>query len=171
MSNSYSGLLRQRIVAKAYEVTEVEFFDGIKPNYFRVTNNGSGRLFFACTRTPTAINYDFVCDGENVAMWCEPHERNRLFIFNPTGSDIAVDVMSFYAPFDPLALAFTALKLDFSATSIETSTAIDSFKTSLPSGDNHIGSVSVDNQKDYTTVLNNILAALNKIVDGEAVSY
>lgn len=150
MSNSYSGLLRQRVVAKAYKVTEVEFFEAIKPNYFRVTNNGTGRLFFACRNIPTAVNHDFVCDGSSVALWCEPHERNRLFIFNPTGVDMAVDVMSFYAAFDPLALAFSALKLDFSGTTIETSTSIAAFNSPLPKGNNVIGKVLIS-EPDYFT--------------------
>lgn len=140
--SGYSGLTRQRVVAKAYSVTAIEFFD-IQPNYFRVTNNGTGRLFFSSTSTPTAVNYDFTCDGSAVAMFCEPHARRFLYVFNPTGSDCAVDVMSFYAPFDPIALAFSALRLDFSGTSLETSTAITSFNTPLPSGSNTIGKVNV----------------------------
>lgn len=140
--NTYSGFERKRVVAKAYEVTTVEFFD-TTPNYFRVTNHGAGRLYFSANRNPTLVNYDFVCDGDNVKLFTEPHGRDRLYIFNPTGSDCAVDIMSFYADFDPIALAFAGLTLDFSGTSLETSTAITSFNSALPQGNNKIGSVGI----------------------------
>ena len=180
--NAYSGFERRRVVAKAYEVTVVDFFD-TTPNYFRVTNHGAGRLYFSANRNPTLVNYDFVCDGDNVKLYTEPHGRDRLYIFNPTGSDCAVEVMSFYAEFDPIALAFTALSLDFSGTTIETSTAITSFNSALPQGNNKIGSVAisgalpagenkigkvtVDNPPaDYNNMLTNIITVMGEVSRG-----
>lgn len=175
MAESYSGLSRKRVAIPAYSIATVEFFD-TQPNYFRVTNQGEGKLYFATTRTPNEKNYDFACDAKSLTMHSEPYPRKTLMINNPTGSEIEVDILSFFAPFDPLALAFSAIKLDFSATSLETSTSIDSFKTALPAGNNKIGLVEVTNPApDYTSVLADILAALNtiagKLADGEGVSY
>ena len=174
MGEAYSGLNRQRVEIPAYSVATVEFFD-VKPNYFRVTNQGEGKIFCSTTRTPTESIYDFACEKRAIIMHTDPHPRNKLMIYNPNGSPVGVDVVSFYAPFDPLALAFSSIRLDFSASSLETSTSIDSFKTALPAGNNKIGRVEVTNSQDYTSLLNQILTALNtlnaKLADGEGVSY
>ena len=159
--SGYSNFSRKRITAKAFDVTHVEFFDGY-PNYFRVTNNGTGKLYFSCNRVPSANNYDFSCDADSVKLWAEPFERSFLDIYNPTGSDIEVDLMTFSAEFDPLALAFSGFTVDMSGMSIDTNLAIGSFNTSLPTGSNTIGKVDVNNLINYTTTLSNIYAKLTE---------
>ena len=52
--------------------------------------------------------------------------------------------------------------MDFSGTTLEVGTRLESFGTSLPSGANKIGKVDIDNIIDYTAVLNNIEKAAEK---------
>lgn len=164
--NTYSGLSRKEVVCKAYSTTSIEFFD-TNPNYFRVQNKGTGRLYCGVSRMPTENNYDFVCDKESSKMYAEPYRRPYLYILNPTGSDISVIVLSFYAEFEPLSLAFSEFKLDLSESVIETTTAIDSFKASLPAGTNNIGKVQVSNwPSDYAkdTNLSSLVTLLNTLL-------
>lgn len=160
---TYTGLSKKQVTCEPYSMTSVEFFD-TKPNYFRVSNHGAGRIYCGVSKLPTQSDYDFMCDGENIKMFSEPFRRPYLYILNPTGNTVLVDVLSFYAEFDPLALAFSEIKLDLSGTSFETSTAIDSFNTPLPAGTNNIGKVAVSNLNNYTTSITNILAKLTELI-------
>ena len=171
MAKNYSGLTRKQVVVGAYEVTTVDLYDS-GPNYFRVLNHGDTRIYCGVTKIPNKNDYDFACDGGNVKMFAEPYKRSYLYIYNPTGTPVKVDVLSFYAEFDPLTLAFSELKLDLSGYNFETNTAIDSFQCALPEGTNNIGKVAVSNwPSDYAkeATINAIKTAFNTLIqDGES---
>ena len=138
------GMIKQNIVIPAYSLKSV-FFDTVNPKYFRVHNQGNGTLYCGTSHQPTDRQYDFAVGGLKMQMYAEPTERSVLFLYNPTGSDIPATVLTFQAKFDPLALILANMSLDFSGTTVETNGAIDSFKTSLPEGFNHLGGVNIDN--------------------------
>ena len=77
-------------------------------------------------------------------MFAEPYNRTRLYIFNPSGSDVEVAVLSFQAEFEPLTLALSEIEVEMPK-EFETSMAITSFNAPLPSGNNKIGKVEVTN--------------------------
>jgi len=169
-----SGLLQYEVTVKPYATETVEFID-VRPNYFRVQNFGDTRILCGTSKVPTENNFDFACKADGMFMYSEPTSRGFLYIYNPSGNPARVKVVAFAHEFDPLTLAFSGIELDFSGTVLEANTAISSFNSSLPAGNNKIGSVSVDNQNDYTTLLNNILTGVNqmvaKLTDAEAGEY
>ena len=174
MAKNYSGLTRKQVTVGAYEVVTVDLYES-GPNYFRVLNHGETRVYCGVTKIPSKNDYDFACDGGNVKMFAEPYKRSYLYIYNPSGTDIKVDVLSFYADFDPLTLAFSELKLDLSGYSFETTTAIDAFNAALPTGSNKIGKVDISNwptdyakaanQKDYSAAIASIKTAVDSLID------
>lgn len=159
------GMKKQNLVIPAYSMQSV-FFDTINPNYFRVHNQGAGTLYCGTSHQPTDRQYDFAVGGEKMQAYAEPTGRSVLFLYNPTGSPIPATILTFKAPFDPLALVLANLSLDFSGTKIETSGTIESFKTPLPAGANKIGSVEIEGE--VVTLLREISG---KLTDAEGVNY
>lgn len=163
-----SGLMLHELTVKPYAMATVEFLE-VKPNYFRVQNFGDSRIYCGTSRTPTENNYDFACKPDGMFMYAEPNTRSFLYIYNPSGNEARVKVVAFAHEFDPLALVFSGIELDFSGTKLEADTAISSFNASLPSGANKIGSVDVANLKDYSSVLGNLLSAVKAPAKSTAV--
>lgn len=144
MQNAYNkrGMLVVDAEIPAYGVEAIDFFD-LKPNYFRVQNKGTTKVYCGISKVPTDETYDFYCKGESFSMYAEPHGTGYLNIYNPSGSPVKVRVLGFAAAFDPLALAFSQIEIDLSDLEITSSGSIDEFKTSLPAGTNKIGSVGI----------------------------
>lgn len=167
-----SGLMLHELTVKPYSMATVEFLE-VKPNYFRVQNFGDTRIYCGTSRTPTENNYDFACKPDGMFMYAEPNTRSFLYIYNPSGNETRVKVVAFAHDFDPLALVFSGIELDFSGTKLEADTAISSFNASLPSGTNNIGSVSVSSlpaaaasvakQNEMITALNSLLSNLKEV--------
>lgn len=137
-----SGIIQNEITVPAYGTGEVQYLD-IYPNYFRVTNYGSGAVLCGLTKTPTDENYDFSCAAQSMKVFADVFARRYLYIYNPTGSPVRIKVDALYSEFDPLILALANIDLDFSGISMETSTEITGFKSALPAGTNNIGKVNV----------------------------
>ena len=139
---TYTGLTKQTVTVAPYSTTRIDYND-TKPNYYRVQNLGKGTIYCGTSHIPTVNNYDFLCYKESIKMYAEPFNRNALYIYNPTGSEISAIVLSFSAEFDPLTLALSEINLDLSAQEIALSTNISSFESPLPQGTNTIGSVNI----------------------------
>ena len=177
---AYSALQKKIAAVPAYSVLTLDYLD-TQPNYFRVQNNGNAKIYCGTAHIPNENNYDFAVPKEGLKMFAEPFDRAKLYIYNPSGTDITVSVLSFKAAFDPLTLALSDFNIDMSGVSIESASVISGFETALPSGNNnigkvdvvtlpalptgsnHIGEVDVGNLKDYATHLANILAAVNNV--------
>ena len=188
MSNvSYSALSRKVVSVAPYNVLTVDYLDS-KPNYFRVQNTGETAIYCSASKVPNAQDYDFMVKAASMKCHAEPFNKTRFYIYNPSGNAITVIITSFEAEFDPLAMVLGNIEVDMPNT-IESNTAISSFKSPLPAGSNKIGSVALEKdaayiaaleaietaikeqefslsadsiqleQKDYTAVLGNILAA------------
>ena len=178
MAKRISGLNKKSIWVDAYSVGTVEYYD-IRPNYFRVQNLGDMNILCSTSSIPNKDRYDFLAPASGAKMYTEPTNRDRLYIFNPSGSPIQAVVLAFEAEFDPLTLALAEISLDIGAVNLEASNVIAGFDTSLPAGNNvigkvilneslpagsqKIGSVDVANQKDYTSNLTAILNAIGNI--------
>lgn len=97
-------------------------------------------------------------------MYAEPFKRNALYIFNPSGNEIVVTVLSFSAEFDPLTLALSEISLDLPTADLGLSTVVSSFESPLPAGSNTIGKVDIANfPSEYVAMITNIEAALKKV--------
>ena len=177
---TYTALSKQEVTVPAYSVIGVDYID-TKPNYFRVQNQGQSNLYCSTSSIPTADRYDFTVSPSGMKMFAEPFERAKLYIFNPSGSDIRATVLSFKAEFDPLTLALSEISFDLSGASLNMSTEISSINAplpagtntigkvqvtslpALPTGTNSIGRVEVSNLQNYTQQLANILTAIGNI--------
>lgn len=140
---SYSGYTTLHVTVPAFSVMSIDYKD-TKPNYFRVSNNGAGMLYASTTKNPTATQYDFAIRPAAMQMFAEPFFRDRLYLYNPTGSDINAVVLTFAAEFEPLTLALSGIEI-LMPDEITSTSAISSFSCSLPAGVNKIGKVDVEN--------------------------
>lgn len=140
---TYTGLSKNYATVPAFSITTIEYLD-TKPNYFRVQNRGTTEIYCSTNNMPTTKHYDFAVAGKKMKMFAEPYNRTRLYIFNPSGSDVEVAVLSFQAEFEPLTLALSEIEVEVPS-SFETASVINSFNTSLPTGNNKIGKVEITN--------------------------
>ena len=157
MSNkaTYSALQKRQVSISAYSVATLDYIDS-QPNYFRIQNSGDSTLYCATAHIPTTENYDFMVSGGGMRMFAEPFERSKLYIFNPSGSSVNVTVLSFKAEFDPLTLAMSDVSIDLNGASLEANNVIKSFETSLPSGSNNIGKVTLADLATLTAKLDEL---------------
>ena len=140
---TYTGLSKNYATVPAFSITTIDYLD-TKPNYFRVQNRGATEIYCSTNNMPTTKHYDFAVAGKKMKMFAEPYNRTRLYIFNPSGSDVEVAVLSFQAEFEPLTLALSEIEVEMPK-EFETSMAITSFNAPLPTGNNKIGKVEITN--------------------------
>ena len=165
---TYTGLSKNYATVPAFSITTIDYLD-TKPNYFRVQNRGTTEIYCSTNNMPTTKHYDFAVAGKKMKMFAEPYNRTRLYIFNPSGSDVEIAVLSFQAEFEPLTLALSEIEIEVPS-NIETSSVINSFNASLPTGNNKIGKVEVTNgpaEADVTSIktnTSNILSMLGNLM-------
>lgn len=157
---SYTGLTKQTVKVAPFSTLRIDYND-TKPNYYRVQNTGDSVVYCGTSHMPTAKNYDFLCNAQSMKMYAEPFNRTALYIYNPSGNEVNIVVLSFSAEFDPLTLALSEINLDLSATDIEVSTAISNFNTPLPSGSNTIGKVNLVEASSIEEKIDAIKTAIN----------
>lgn len=161
---TYTGLSKNYATVPAFSITTIDYLD-TKPNYFRVQNRGTTELYCSTNNMPTTKHYDFAVAGKKMKMFAEPYNRTRLYIFNPSGTDVEIMVLSFQAEFEPLTLALSEIEVEMPS-SFETSMVINSFNASLPAGNNTIGKVEVTNTpaaSDVTAIKTNTSNILSKL--------
>lgn len=158
---TYTGLSKNYATVPAFSITTIDYLD-TKPNYFRVQNRGTTEIYCSTNNMPTTKHYDFAVAGKKMKMFAEPYNRTRLYIFNPSGSDVEVAVLSFQAEFEPLTLALSEIEVEMPDV-IEATTAISSFQAPLPAGNNKIGKVEITNApaaEDVTSIKNDVKTSL-----------
>lgn len=166
-----TALTKTPVTVAPFSVATLDFIDS-KPNYFRVQNSGESTIYCGTSGYPTTHSYDFLVKPSGLMSFADPHAKTKLYIFNPSGTEVNCVVVSFAAEFDPLVLALGQIEIEVPDT-IESKSVISSFEASLPEGNNNIGKVVVSNlptdyakeanQKDYTsnfTVVNDWLEKL-----------
>lgn len=161
---TYTGLSKNYATVPAFSITTIDYLD-TKPNYFRVQNRGTTEIYCSTNNMPTTKHYDFAVAGKKMKMFAEPYNRTRLYIFNPSGTDVEVAVLSFQAEFEPLTLALSEIEVEMPS-SFESSMVINSFNASLPAGNNKIGKVEITNAPaaaDVTSIKTNTNNILSKL--------
>ena len=169
-----SGFVEISFELKAYETKTVDFLD-VQPNYYRVQNMGTSKLYCGVSKMPTTEDYDFVVKPEGLKLYAEPFKRGFLYLYNPSGSPTRGKIVAFAAEFDPLSLALSDIEIDMSDIALTTVTAIDEFRAPLPAGTNNIGKMQVSNfptdyakaanQHNYTTTISNILDKISGVLN------
>ena len=163
---TYTGLSKNYATVPAFSITTIDYLD-TKPNYFRVQNRGTTEIYCSTNNMPTTKHYDFAVAGKKMKMFAEPYNRTRLYIFNPSGTDVEVAVLSFQAEFEPLTLALSEIEVEMPK-DFETSMAITSFNAPLPNGNNKIGKVEVTNSpaaSDVTAIKANTQEILSRLTN------
>ena len=149
------GYTRKAYTLQPMSVTTIEF-NGVNPNYFRVNNGGNARIYAGVISLPTPRLYDFSIEPNQVRMYCTDKGYPKLYLYNSSGSPANVIVSSFIEAFSPEVLAFA----DFNTADNEEQTLnveIGGFTQALPTGQNHIGKVTVSEQP---SALYNVLNAI-----------
>lgn len=162
----YSALSKQVVKIPARSVATVDYLDS-KPNHYRIQNRGTSPIYASVSSVPTTANYDFMIRGESMQMYAEPFFRDKLYIYNPSGSEISCLVTTFQAEFNPLTLTLSGIEIAI-PDEITSTSVISAFNCALPLGNNKIGSVDVLNQKDYTAKLSEIITAIGGISGGSS---
>lgn len=168
---TYTALSKNYATVPAFSITTIDYLD-TKPNYFRVQNRGTTEVYCSTNNMPTTKHYDFAVPGKKMKMFAEPYNRTRLYIFNPSGTDVEVAVLSFQAEFDPLTLALSEIEVEVPS-NFEVSTAITSFNAPLPTGNNKIGKVEVTNgvtAADVTALKENTQATAKNTASTKTIS-
>ena len=139
----YTGYYSHKITLNKNSTSMLEFKENT-PNYFRVSNNGTSTIYCSTSSYPTSTQYDFKVDGGQSKVFAEPYYRDRIYFYNPSISEnIPVTVKSFSAEFDPSVFALGELGMEVTG-QVTTDGIIKGFETSLPRGNNIIGSVDVN---------------------------
>lgn len=160
---TYTGLKVHRMSIPPYTVGTIDF-PIPNPNYFRVQNRGTNKVFCSTSGYPTEHLYDFSISEEKAKLYAQPFTSSRLYVFNPSGDEVEVVCTSFAAAFDPLALALAELAIEM-PDKVESTSVISGFNAALPTGNNKIGGVEVLNP----VKVDGLLAAVNRVV--ERVQY
>lgn len=135
-----TGFTKRYETIPAFSVITLDYLD-TSPNYFRVYNAGEADIYGGTSHIPTVNQHDFKIPALGAKMYTEPVYRNKLYLFNPSGNEISVVVLSFATDFDPLALIMS--EMDFSDIELKSMASITGFESPLPAGNNKIGGVEV----------------------------
>lgn len=123
-------------------------------NYFRLVNSGTSNLYCGLSNMPSKEFYDFKVSNESSRVFCDIRTHQRIYIYNDGTEEANILLYTFQAPFDASVLAFSDSKEIKALGTIDVE--ISGFSKPLPTGNNKIGKVEIENY-------NNIQAALDEI--------
>ena len=161
MNGSYQR--RKHIIPKK-SVYTVEFM-GARPNYYRLQNMSNTTIYGATISLPRTDLYDFKAQPKAVGNYCEPTQRDTMYLLNPSSEDAEVILTTWADEFDASFMALSEITLDTDV-AVDTNNIIKSFETSLPSGKNVIGKVDLN-----TTDRNNLSSIASAMIASSGTSY
>ena len=135
-------------------------FDSTKPNMFMLQNPNSTVIHVGISRIPTATNYEFKIEANSSATFGRPSQTDVVYLLNKGNTDVVVSLFSINDKFDMAILQ--SLNVDLSKSPVFDG-IINGFGvgTSLPSGNNKIGSVEVS--KMPTVEIKNLETKMDEI--------
>ena len=119
-------------------------FDDTKPNMFFIQNPSDTIIHVGISHIPTVNTYEFRVNSHNTKAFGRPIRTNRLYLLNMTNVDVSITLFSVYDKFDLNIL--NDIDFDFNGLmEIKSDGFIKGFSNGveLPTGNNHIGSVTV----------------------------
>lgn len=151
MALSNNTWREKEITARAQLVEQIDFMDS-SPNHFLIKNFGDSPIYVAMTGEPSEKYYDIMIPAGSVKTMARLGACSRIWVYNTSARPARVHVTSFYQE------GISATFIVGGATSATASSGggggeggegtggvITGFTTSLPTGGNHIGGVSIDN--------------------------
>lgn len=156
-----ANLQKQFVTIPAHSTATVNI-PGLAVNYFRVVNGGTTALYCGLSNMPNENYYDFKVPSEAAKLYAEEKTYKQIYIMNAGTEPAPVLLYTFSGEFDPLVLALgdTAEAQAAGQVNVE----IDGFRESLPSGNNMIGRVTLENLVDYTADLDTVNSNILKVV-------
>ena len=119
-------------------------FDDTKPNMFFIQNPSDTIIHVGISHIPTINTYEFRVNSHNTKAFGRPIRTNRLYLLNMSNVDVSITLFSVYDKFDLNIL--NDIDFDFNGLmEIKSDGFIKGFSNGveLPTGNNHIGSVTV----------------------------
>ena len=138
------------------EVKEISL-DNSKPNMFVLQNANPVDINISLSHIPTLYNYEFQVKANTTDTFGRPSSTTKVYLFN-TGSVTAnVKLFSVNDTFDMNILKNTNVNIDGATVTVEDNGVIKGFQAgvSLPSGNNKIGKVGLDE------TINNTINSIN----------
>ena len=145
------------------EVKEISL-DNSKPNMFVLQNANPVDINISLSHIPTLYNYEFQVKANTTDTFGRPSSTTKVYLFN-TGSVTAnVKLFSINDTFDMNILKNTNVNIDGATVTVEDNGVIKGFQAgvSLPSGNNKIGKVALeDNVSNTLNTINTNLSTQN----------
>jgi hypothetical protein len=155
----------QLLTIPAKTVVDLDFLN-TAPNYVYINNYSATTLYFGKSILPSASAYDMVIDGNGDNLYSSPNSFRGAYLYND-GADVCnCKITSFVAPFEPAALkggGGTATAGGGGGVATDVDALITGFNVPLPSGNNHIGVVTVDTMPAQTITMAELPAGTNHI--------
>jgi hypothetical protein len=153
----------QLLTIPAKTLVDLDFLDTF-PNYVYINNYSGGTLYFGRSVLPTNLVYDMVIDGHGDNLYASPNSFRSAYLYNDGADVVNCKITSFVATFEPSSLkGGGGMATAPAAGGIADSVSINNFNVPLPSGNNHIGVVTVDTMPAQTFTLNTLPAGTNHI--------
>lgn len=144
-------------------------FDDTKPNMFFIQNPSDTVIHVGISHIPTVNTYEFRVNSHNTKAFGRPIRTNRLYLLNMTNVDVSITLFSVYDKFDLNIL--NDIDFDFNGLmEIKSDGFLNGFSNGveLPTGNNHIGSVTV-RESVLSDTLNEILNKITSHVNNTDV--
>lgn len=149
--------MENRITLKPQEVYDLQYNTYDAPNCFSFLNPNETELLVAIKRLPTPTNYEYKIEPNSSGVYGSPNATRNIYIYNPLTSPINIIVQScFDSEFSIDTLkSFTVNINENIADKIKGDGIIRGFHESLPTGNNTIGKVII-NDNNFGEAMNNI---------------
>lgn len=154
----------QLLTIPAKTVVDLDFLN-TSPNYVYINNYSATTLYFGRSVLPSASVYDMVIDGNGDNLYSSPNGFRAAYLYND-GADVCnCKITSFVAPFEPAALKGGGGTATAGGGGVATdvNALITGYNVALPSGNNHIGVVTVDSMPAQTITMGALAAGTNHI--------
>lgn len=158
------------IIIEPNEVYTLDFTQ-TNPNMFMLQNPNPSPVRIGITRIPTANKYEFSVGANTSDTFGRPIGTGRLFLYNPSSANsLSITVYSNEMNFDMSVLK--GINVELGNVNVESSNVIGGFGAGvkLPSGDNHIGRVSlkVDVEEAIQSIKSNSDDSILKVKEGNS---
>lgn len=147
---------QEEIKIHGNELKTVHFTDS-KPNMFFLQNPNDVHLLLGITKMPSENSYEMRIEANNSITFGRPVPTTTINFLNPSNKDVTITLFSVYDKFD-----ITVLQNSFFNYSVMRETAFDgiikgfSNGVSLPSGNNVIGKVEVEELPEGENVIGKV---------------
>jgi hypothetical protein len=152
----------QLLTIPAKTLIDLEFMDTF-PNYVYINNYSGGTLYFGRSVLPTNSVYDMIIDGHGDNLYSSPNSFRAAYLYNDGADVVNCKIVSFVSDFNPAALKGGGGTATVTTTGIADTVSINNFDVPLPSGNNHIGVVTIDDMPAQTFTMAEMPAGTNHI--------